>query len=79
MPVNHYKSKKMKSITIAVFVFAIMLVILSFKSTNAIAPRLEKEYLYIEGMQYLVIHSEGNFQVVNVTKDLSEIKYYKKK
>jgi len=69
----------MKRITIAVFVFAMMLVTLSFKSSNVISPRLEKEYLYIEGMQYLVIHLEGNIQVVNVTKDLSEIKYYKKK
>ena len=52
-------------------------VLLSFKITE-IPLKSQTEYLYISGMKYVVIHSEGNIQVVNITKDLLEIEYYKK-
>ena len=68
----------MKKTVIIALAFISVGVLLSFKITE-IPLKSQTEYLYISGMKYVVIHSEGSIQVVNVTKDLLEIESYKKK
>lgn len=68
----------MKKTIIIALAFISVGVLLSFKITE-IPLKSQTEYLYISGMKYVVIHSEGSIQVVNVTKDLLEIESYKKR
>lgn len=68
----------MKKIILFALTLILAGIIVSFNSTN-IPLKSQTEYLYINGMKYVVIHSEGGIQVVNVTKDLLEIEYYKKR
>ena len=62
--------KKTILITLAVVVICL---IYSFTTAKTVQERTNTETVYVNGMKYVVFHSNGNIQVANVTKDLLEI------
>ena len=62
--------KKTILITLAVVVICL---IYSFTTAKTFQERTNTETVYVNGMKYVVFHSNGNIQVANVTKDLLEI------
>jgi len=67
--------KKTILITLAVVVICL---IYSFTTAKTVQERTNTETVYVNGMKYVVFHSNGNIQVANVTKDLLEIDSLKK-
>jgi len=67
--------KKTILITLAVVVICL---IYSFTTAKTVQERTNTETVYVNGMKYVVFHSNGNIQVANVTKDLLEIDRLKK-
>ncbi|MGV8944886.1 MAG: hypothetical protein ACOH1N_00525 [Lutibacter sp.] len=68
--------KKIIAIILGVVFFG---VIVSFTTAKTIEERTKTETVYVQGMKYVIFHSNGTIQVANVTKDLLEIESYKKK
>lgn len=68
--------KKIITIVLGISLFGI---IVSFTTTKNVQAPTKTEIVYVNGMKYVVFHSNGTIQVANVTKDLLEIEAYKKK
>ena len=69
----------MKKIILSTLVIILFGIIVSFTTVKTVQERTKTEIVYVNGMKYVVFHSNGNIQVTNVTKDLLEIDFYKKK
>ena len=63
----------MKNIILSALVIILFGVIVSFTTAKTVQERTNTETVYVNGMKYVVFHSNGNIQVANVTKDLLEI------
>ena len=69
----------MKKIIFSALVIILLGAIVSFTTAKAVQARTKTEIVYVNGMKYVVFHSNGTIQVANVTKDLLEIEAYKRK
>ena len=69
----------MKKIILSALVIILFGVIVSFTTAKTVEERTKTEIVYVNGMKYVVFHSNGTIQVANVTKDLLEIESYKRK
>ena len=69
----------MKKIILSAFGVILLGGIVSFTTAKSVQERTKTETVYVNGMKYMVFHSNGNIQVVNITKDLLEIDAYKRK
>jgi hypothetical protein len=69
----------MRKIIFSAFVIILFGIIVSFTTTKNVQAPTKTEIVYINGMKYVVFHSNGTIQVANVTKDLLEIEAYKRK
>jgi hypothetical protein len=68
----------MKKIILSALVIILLGVIVSFTTAKAVQEPTKTEIVYVNGMKYVVFHSNGTIQVANVTKDLLEIDSYKR-
>ena len=69
----------MRKIIFSAFVIILFGIIVSFTTTKNVQVLTKTEIIYVNGMKYVVFHSNGTIQVANVTKDLLEIEAYKRK
>ena len=69
----------MKKIILSAIAITLLGVIVSFTKAISVQEHTRTEIVYVNGMKYVVFHSNGSIQVANVTKDLLEIDFYKKK